>query len=178
MLTLTLAVCTGSTPERARLWAEPMTAALKEFEINTRLRQAAFLAQVGWESGNLRYVRELGGAAYLAKYDTGVLAERLGNTPEADGDGQRYRGRGLLQVTGRDNYLAAGRALGVDLLAHPELLEQPLLAARSAGWFWRRERLNALADAQRFREITRRINGGYNGLAGRMRLYRAALSVL
>lgn len=141
-------------------------------------RVAAFLAQVGHESGQLRYVRELGNAAYLSKYDTGPLALRLGNTPEADGDGLKYRGRGLIQVTGRANYQACGEALGLDLLNAPELLEQPQWAAHSAAWFWSINGLNALADAGHFDKITQRINGGQNGAADRRALYAQALKVL
>ena len=112
-----------------------------KFAIITRLRMAAFIAQIGHESGQLRYVRELGNDKYLAKYDTGRLAQRLGNTPEADGDGQKYRGRGLIQVTGHHNYEACSEALFGDsrLLNAPELLEQPVYAALSAGWFWQKE---------------------------------------
>ncbi|KPC00341.1 Chitinase [Pseudomonas amygdali pv. lachrymans] len=123
-------------------------------------------------------MRELGGSAYLSKYDTGKLAERLGNTPEADGDGQFYRGRGLIQVTGRANYEECGEALGLDLINHPELLELPQHAAMSAAWFWHRAALNTLADKREFVTITRRINGGTNGLADRQALYARALEVL
>ncbi|MBP0943073.1 glycoside hydrolase family 19 protein [Pseudomonas alliivorans] len=155
-----------------------LNTAMGKYQIITRLRIAAFLAQVGHESGHLRYVRELGGSAYLAKYDTGKLAERLGNTPEADGDGQRYRGRGLIQITGRANYAECGEALGLDLIRHPELLERPEHAAMSAAWYWSRRGLNSLADQGDFLAITRRINGGTNGLADRQELYDRALRVL
>ena len=147
---------------------------------STRLRMAAFLAQIGHESGQLLYVRELGSNQYLSKYDTGSLAKRLGNTPEADGDGQKYRGRGLIQVTGRANYEACSEALFSDarLLNTPELLEIPVYAALSAGWFWHRAGLNTLADQGDFLTITKRINGGTNGLADREALYERALKVL
>ena len=100
----------------------------------------------------------------------------LGNTEP--GDGAKFRGRGLLQTTGRANYAATGKALGVDLLLRPELLGLPPLAARSAGWFWQRKGLNELADAGDFTECTRRINGGLNGLAQRQELYINALGAL
>lgn len=143
-------------------------------------RMAAFIAQVGHESGELRYVRELGGEHYLSKYDTGALAARLGNTPDADGDGQKYRGRGLIQITGRRNYLACSRALFGDerLLHFPELLEQPQWAAESAAWFWHSNGLNELADQDQFTTITRRINGGLNGLEHRQQLWEKARAVL
>jgi len=151
-----------------------------KYAIITRLRVAAFIAQIGHESGQLRHVRELGNNAYLAKYDTGRLAQRLGNTPEADGDGQLYRGRGLIQVTGRANYEACSEALFGDsrLLNTPELLEQPVYAAMSAGWFWQRAGLNTLADKGDILTITKRINGGTNGLDERKALYQRALEVL
>ena len=154
--------------------------AMAEFQINTPRRVAAFLAQVGHESGHLQFVRELGGGAYLAKYDTGPLAERLGNTPEADGDGQFYRGRGLIQITGRHNYLMCSIGLFGDdrLLREPELLEQPEWAAESAAWFWWVKLLNTLADQGRFTEITRKINGGQNGAADRRELWLRATKVL
>ncbi|UGQ37958.1 glycoside hydrolase family 19 protein [Janthinobacterium sp. PLB04] len=141
-----------------------------EFGITTPARQASFLSQVGHESGQLRYVRELAsGQAYEGRVD-------LGNTQR--GDGVRFRGRGFLQVTGRANYAACGKALGLDLLAQPELLEQTVNACRSAGWFWQTRGLNALADAGDQERVTRRINGGVNGLAERLALYREARKVL
>ena len=109
-----------------------------------------------------------------------LLAQRLGNTPEADGDGQKYRGRGLIQVTGRRNYLICSQALFGDerLLLQPELLEQPQWAAESAAWFWHSNGLNELADNDQFTTITRRINGGLNGLEERLRLWTRAKAVL
>lgn len=164
---------------RIAAFFSPLLATMEEFEVSTRLRRAAFLAQIGHESGQLLYVREI---ASGAAYDTGSKAKALGNTPEADGDGQRYKGRGLIQVTGRDNYLKCSEALfGDDRLLHfPELLEDPLHACRSAGWYWKRHRLNELADGgmAEFGIITRKINGGTNGMADRLALYRKALEVL
>ncbi|QVM98405.1 glycoside hydrolase family 19 protein [Pseudomonas sp. SORT22] len=166
--------------KQAGVFVPGLNATMGKYAIITRLRMAAFIAQIGHESGQLRYVRELGGDTYLAKYDTGRLAQRLGNTPEADGDGQKYRGRGLIQVTGRANYQACSEALFGDsrLLNTPELLEQPVYAAMSAGWFWQRSGLNSLADKGDFLAITKKINGGTNGLADREELYERALKVL
>ncbi|MBD1555279.1 glycoside hydrolase family 19 protein, partial [Pseudomonas typographi] len=97
-----------------------------------------------------------------------------------DGDGQMYRGRGLIQITGRSNYLACSLALFRDdrLLNQPQLLEQPIWAAMSAGWYWSTHRLNELADAGDFEAITRRINGGLNGQDDRLALYDQSLKVL
>lgn len=165
---------------QAGVFASALTLAMDKYQINTRLRMAAFIAQVGHESGQFNWVRELGGDQYLSKYDTGTLAARLGNTPEADGDGQKYRGRGLIQITGRDNYLACSKALFGDdrLLRAPETLEQAEWACKSAAWFWNSRNLNALADAKDFNGITRRINGGLNGLAERLEFYQRALKVI
>ncbi|KPX39532.1 Prophage PSPPH02, putative chitinase [Pseudomonas syringae pv. helianthi] len=163
---------------RAGVFVPVLNVAMNKYAIVTKLRIAAFLAQVGHESGQFRYVRELGSDAYLEKYDTGRLAERLGNTPEDDGDGQLYRGRGLIQITGRANYAECGEALGLDLLQQPELLERPEHAAVSAAWFWHRAGLNTFADRSDFLAITKRINGGTNGLADRQALYERALKVL
>ena len=164
----------------AGLFSTALNATFVRYEINSVLRAAAFLAQIGHESGELRYVRELGSDTYLSKYDTGTLAARLGNTPEADGDGQRYRGRGLIQITGRSNYRQCSLGLFGDerLLELPELLEQPQWAAESAAWFWERGGLNALADRDEFNSITRRINGGLNGLQDRLQLWARARAVL
>ncbi|MBR7634860.1 glycoside hydrolase family 19 protein [Janthinobacterium lividum] len=155
---------------RAPAFLAPLNAAMLEFGMTTPARQASFLSQVGHESGQLRYVRELAsGQAYEGRVE-------LGNTQR--GDGVRFRGRGLLQVTGRANYAACGKALGLDLLAQPELLEQTVNACRSAGWFWQTRGLNALADAGDQERVTRRINGGVNDLAARLALYREARKVL
>ncbi|WP_122846326.1 glycoside hydrolase family 19 protein [Pseudomonas viridiflava] len=155
-----------------------LNTAMGKYQIITRERIAAFIAQIGHESGQLRYVRELGDSEYLSKYDTGKLAERLGNTPEADGDGQFYRGRGLIQITGRANYAECGEALALDLIHHPELLEQPEHATMSAAWYWGSRGLNSLADKGDFLAITKRINGRTNGLSDRQALYDRALKVL
>lgn len=161
--------------KKADLYAPLLSAAMERFGIDTPRRAAAFLAQVAHESGQLRYVREL---ASGEAYDTGRKAEQLGNTPEADGDGQRYKGRGLIQVTGRANYALCGLALDLPLIERPELLEEPEHAAMSAAWFWWNSGLNALADRGDFGRITRRINGGLNGFEDRRRFYAAALQVL
>lgn len=164
----------------AGVFISSLNLAMLNRQINTPQRAAAFLAQIGHESGELRYVRELGSDQYLSKYDTGVLAARLGNTPEADGDGQKYRGRGLIQITGRRNYLACSQALFGDdrLLLQPQLLEQPQWACESAAWFWQSNGLNELADKDQFTTITRRINGGLNGLDDRLQLWARAKAVL
>ena len=164
--------------KRAEVFLVPLNAAMEEFEINTPVRQAAFLAQIAHESGSLRYVREL---ASGAAYDTGRLAECLGNTPEDDDDGERYRGRGLIQITGTSNYSACSAALYGDsqhLLEHPELLELPDAAARSAAWFWWSRGLNDLADVGDFLKVTKRINGGTNGLEDRLAHWERAKKVL
>lgn len=145
---------------RADVYAEPITITMAEFSIDTPKRQAAWLANLAHESGSLRYVEEIAsGAAYEGRKD-------LGNTEP--GDGKRFKGRGFGQVTGRDNYRACGEALGLDLIKNPELLEQPLAAARSAGWFWKVKRLAPLADEDKFGSVCRLWNGGWNGLDDRI----------
>ena len=169
-----LALCTGARIDRAAEWLPSIVDAMAEFEINTPQRQAAFLAQIGHESGGLHWTVEIWGPTDAQRRYEG--RKDLGNTQI--GDGYRFRGRGLLQTTGRANYKATGEALGVDLIAEPERLGTPPLAARSAGWYWQRHRLNELADAGDFRLITRRINGGSNGYDDRLRLWAAAKEVL
>jgi putative chitinase len=147
-----------------------LTAAMNEADITTPRRQAAFLAQLAHESGELRFWEELAdGKAYEGRKD-------LGNVQP--GDGPRYKGRGPIQLTGRNNYRAAGLALGVDLENNPEHAKEPAIGFRVATWFWTTRGLNAFADAGDFREITRRINGGYNGLAQREAYYAVALNIL
>ena len=159
---------------KAGVFAPVLNTAMGKFGIVTPARVAAFIAQIGHESGQLRYVREIWGPT---KQQAGYEGRKdLGNT--VPGDGSKFRGRGLIQVTGRANYAACGEALGLDLLKHPELLEEPQHAAMSAAWFWHRAGLNTLADAGDFLLITKRINGGTNGLADRKALYDRALKVL
>jgi len=155
---------------RAETWVAPLVAAMERYSINSHVRQAMFLAQVGHESGRLVYVREIAsGKAYEGRKD-------LGNVEP--GDGVRFRGRGLIQVTGRANYVACGFALELDLIARPELLERPEHAAMSAAWFWWQKGLNELADKGDFNWITRRINGGTNGMADRQALLESAMKAL
>jgi putative chitinase len=147
---------------------------MSQYAIDTSARIAAFIAQIGHESGQLVHVREIWGptaqqAGYEGRAD-------LGNTVK--GDGSRYRGRGLIQITGRANYTACGEALGLDLINHPDFLELPQHAAMSAAWFWSTRGLNALADRGEFVKITRRINGGLTGQDDRQALYERALKVL
>lgn len=158
----------------ADLFVAPLTATMTEFGIDTPQRQASFLAQVAHESCQLRLTRELWGPTPTQKGYEGRVD--LGNT--YPGDGFRYRGRGLIQITGRANYRACGAMLGFDLLNHPELLEVPTLASRSAAWFWRTRNLNSLADAGEQVEICKRINGGKNGLQERLDFYDAARKAL
>ena len=178
-------------------WTAALNDCMRASAIGTPERQAAFLAQVMVESAELRRVDEALGysaerlrqvwpqrfptAEAAARYARNpaalanhVYAGRMGNGDEASGDGWRFHGRGLIQLTGRDNYLAFARATGVDAVAHPDLLLEPAGAALSAGWFWQSKGLNDLADrldgAQAdavFEQITRRINGGTIGLQER-----------
>ncbi|WP_416759643.1 glycoside hydrolase family 19 protein [Pseudomonas sp. BNK-6] len=172
--------------------------AMVQFKIDSRVRMAAFIAQVGHESGqlrrmveNLNYSAERLQAVWPNRFDAALAVQvarkpeqianiayggRLGNT--LPGDGWKYRGRGLIQLTGANNYRAAGAALGLDLINHPELVEQPDTAAMVAGWFWQSNGLNELADAGQFAKITRIINGGLTGQAERVALRDLAAKVL
>ncbi|OJT27696.1 hypothetical protein BO221_04870 [Archangium sp. Cb G35] len=160
---LTLEQLRAIMPRLAQARAEELlshlVAAMAEAGITTPRRKAAFLAQLAHESAEFRYFEELAsGDAYEGRRD-------LGNTQP--GDGRRYKGRGPIQLTGRNNYRDAGRALGVDLEGKPELAATPAVGFRTAAWFWRTRELNELADAGNFDAITKRINGGYNGKADR-----------
>jgi putative chitinase len=142
-------------------------------QIDTHLRRAHFLAQVGCESGELRFMEEIAsGQDYEGRRD-------LGNTQP--GDGQRFKGRGLIQLTGRANYTEYGRALGreAEVLAYPELVAtDKALCADLAGWYWAKRELNALADRDDLTAVTRRVNGGLNGLEERRRLLQRAKALL
>jgi predicted chitinase len=147
-------------------------------EVNTAKRAAAFLAQIAHESAELKFMAELWGPTeQQKKYEPHTdLSKTLGNTEP--GDGFKYRGRGPIQITGRANYKKFSELLGVDLLSEPDLAEKAEHAFRVACAFWQTHGLNELADAENFKEITHRINGGFTGLADRERYYAAALKAL
>lgn len=180
--------------------------AMGDFGVDTPARVAAFIAQVGHESAQLtrcledltysaqrlalvwprRFRSAEGSPTALAReiaYQPErianiVYAGRNGNGDEASGDGWRFRGRGLLQVTGRSNYRAVGEGLAQPFVARPQLLGEPRWACRSAAWWWQSRGLNELADAERFEDLTRAINGGLTGLEERRALWRRAREVL
>jgi predicted chitinase/LysM repeat protein len=155
---------------KARQYLPHLNQAMAEAKINTPKRQSAFLAQLAHESVQLRYFEEIAsGAAYEGRRD-------LGNTQA--GDGRRFKGRGPIQLTGRANYRAAGRALGIDLENNPQRAADPSVGFRVAAWYWNTRNLNSYADAGNFSAITYRINGGYNGAADRNRYYQVALGAL
>lgn len=174
---------------RAQIFLGPLNAAMEEFTIDTPARVRMFLPQVGHESGSLHYTREIAsGAAYNGRADLGntrpeaiEIAAQHGLTP-----GPMWRGRGLIQITGYDNMRACSIALYKDpahLLHHPELLELPGAAARSAGWFWWSHHINQMADADDFDGACDLVNrgrktdarGDANGYADRLDFYQRAL---
>lgn len=181
-------------------FSAPLNATFREFSINTVYRVATFLAQIAHESGNLRFVRENlnysaeGLLKVFPKYFTPELAQkyqrnpkaiasrvyanRMGNGDEQSEDGWKYCGRGLIQITGKTNYKTCGDFLRVDLISDPAHLEMSEGATRSAGWYWYSRGLNAFADVGDMKEITKKINGGYNGLEDRMKHYTHILGVL
>ena len=169
-------------------WLEPLLETFEKYDISTPKRQAYFIGQCMHESGGFKQLKEnlnYSARGLMATWpsrfpdiDTAekfernpekiankVYAGRMGNTE--DGDGAKYIGRGLIQLTGKENYANCGNAIGVDLVANPDLLSTPKYAALSAGWFWNRKGLNALADADDIDTITKRINGGLIGIADR-----------
>jgi putative chitinase len=157
---------------KAALFISAINKSMVEFNINTPVREAAFLAQIAHESGQLVYMKELAsGNAYEGRRD-------LGNTQA--GDGVRYKGRGLIQVTGKINYFAIMLATGIDCIEHPELLETPENATRVSAWWWNAHGCNEIADGntdESFIALTRRINGGTNGLADRRAFWLVAKQV-
>jgi putative chitinase len=180
-------------------WEEPLQATFDKYDISNPKRQAAFLGQCAHESGNFKTLEEnlhysanalmrvwpsrfpdIDTANKFAnnpeKIANKVYAGRMGNTE--DGEGWKYHGRGLIQLTGKDNYKNCSNSLGLDLLGSPEKLLEPQYAALSAGWFWSKHGLNELADAQEHGIITKRINGGTLGLDDRIIKTTKVLSVL
>jgi putative chitinase len=180
-------------------WLEPLQETFEKYQINTPKRQACFIGQCMHESGGFKFLREnlnYSAKALMAtwpsrfpeidvaeqyarqpeKIANKVYSGRMGNTE--DGDGAKFIGRGLIQLTGKDNYKAFGEAIGEDLVANPQLVEQPRYAALSAGWFWNKRGLNALADIMDITTLTVRINGGKIGIDDRIAKINKALDVL
>lgn len=165
-----LALIMPAAKKKVAIYVDPINQTIIDAELNTRLRLAMFLAQIAHESGQLVYSLELAsGKAYEGRKD-------LGNTQP--GDGVRYKGRGLIQITGRANYTKMADALGVDCVNNPKLIEEPLWATRSAGWYWNDRKLNQYCDKSDFVTLTKRINGGTNGLEDRQQFFIKALAAL
>ena len=173
-------------PKSADVFLPFLNQYMEQYSINTKKRIAMFIAQIAHESGGFRYTTEIASGAV---YDVGKLAVTLGNTPQDDGDGEFYKGRGLIQITGRTNYERVSKALGVDFIKHPELLSTPQYAVQSACWFWGTIKGNEYADlpdtwrspTKKYSPLqynTYRINGGQNGYADRLKYYNKALQVL
>ena len=180
-------------------WLEPLEEAFTKYDISTPQRQAAFIGQCAHESGNfhtlqenLNYSAEGLMKTWPSRFPTKEIADqyarqpakiagkvyngRLGNTSEEEA--AKYLGRGLIQLTGKENYANCGSGLGVDLIGNPDWLSDPKYAALSAGWFWNKKGLNSLADASDIETMTKRINGGLIGLDDRKAKIAKALSVL
>jgi putative chitinase len=180
-------------------WLDPLNATFAKYDINTPKRQAAFIGQCSHESVNftrleesLNYSPERLTKVWPSRFPDLTTATKYGYNPQAlankvyagrlgnnqEGDGWKYHGRGLIQLTGRENYERCGSSLGVDLIGNPDWLLDPKYAALSAGWYWNKHGLNELADAQEHGIITKRINGGTLGLDDRILKTTKALQVL
>jgi putative chitinase len=180
-------------------WLAPLEETFAKYDISTPARQACFIGQCAHESGNFKILQEnLNYSAeglmktWPSRFPTKEIADqyarqpakiagkvyngRMGNTSEEEA--AKYFGRGLIQLTGKENYERCGLAIGADLLSDPNLLLDPRYAALSAGWFWNKHGLNELADTQEHGMITKRINGGTIGLDDRIAKTTKALSVL
>jgi putative chitinase len=185
----------------AAQWLEPLNAAMARFNINTPKRMAAFIGQCAHESANFatltenlnyrmeslvnvwpRHFPTLDVAAQYHRKPEQIAnrayANRMGNGPEASGEGWKYRGRGLIQLTGKDNYQLASDALRVDLVENPDTVTEPAMAAMTAAWFWNKRGLNELADKGENENISKRINGGTHGMDDRLQRTSTALALL
>jgi putative chitinase len=196
MITSNLLIDSGTcSADIADKWVDALNATCERYQIDTPLRVAGFLSQVGHESGGFKFTSEnlnysaqalraifgkyfvddsqaLAYARQPEKIANRVYASRMGNGDEKSGDGFKYRGRGLIQLTGKDNYTAFSNASGVDAVNRPELVELPDAASLSAGWFWDTRHLNNYADAQDVLGMTKRVNGGTNGIGDRQEHYK------
>ena len=182
-------------------WLGPLEETFAKYDISTSQRQSSFIGQCAHESGNFRILEEnlnYSAARLMAvwpsrfpsldvaeqyannpeKLANKIYSGRMGNGNEESGEGYAYRGRGLLQMTGKEAYANCGSGLGMDFLSNPDLLSTPEYACLSAGWFWGKRGLNVLADSKDYETMTKRINGGLNGLDDRKAKIVKALSVL
>ena len=180
-------------------WLDPLNATFDKYDINTPKRQAGFIGQCQHESGNFKTLEEnlhYSAASLMrvwpSRFSDQATADQYANNPEKiankvyagrmgnteDGDGFKYRGRGVLQLTGKDSYIFCGQALKLDLMDNPDLLLEPMNAMLSAGWFWNKRGLNAAADVSGWEEVTRKINGGVLGLDDRIAKITKALQIL
>lgn len=182
-------------------WLDPLNETFSKFQIDTIVKQAAFIGQCGHECGNFRILEE--NLNYRAatlmrlwpkrfpslevaneyagnpkKIANKVYASRMGNRDELSGDGHRFRGRGCIQLTGSTNYFQAGKALGVDFWANPDLVATPQYAALTAGWFWSTHKCNEVSDQQDWVRLTKIINGGTIGLNDRIKHIQESIEIL
>jgi putative chitinase len=201
MNTAQLAQILKMKPAKAGEWIDAINETFEKFDISTPERQACFLGQCAHESGgftalseNLNYSASSLCRVWPKRFPTvtdgqnceknpqkianKVYANRMGNGDEESGEGYAYRGRGLIQLTGKSNYEACGEALGVDLVENPDLVATPQYAALSAGWFWNKNKLNAYADKNDMEGLTKKINGGTHGIEDRVARTQAAIDVL
>jgi len=178
---------TVTTEALADIWSEPLNETCERFAIDTPFRIAGFISNVAHESGGLKFTKEnlnYSAAGLMRVWPTHfptleiaqryamqpekianrAYANRMGNGDEASGDGYKFSGKGLIQLTGKNNFVAYSLACDNEALQFPEIVEKPKYAAESAGWFWDVNRLNSLADKQDIGGMRKRVNGGYNGL--------------
>jgi putative chitinase len=196
-----LAQALKMSPAKAEEWIDAINETFDRFDISTPERQACFLGQCAHESAgftalkeNLNYSAEGLTKVWPKRFPSldaaqpyhrnpekianKVYADRMGNGDEASGEGFKYRGRGLIQLTGKDNYEACGEALGADLVGDPDQVSSPKFAALSAGWFWDKNKLNQYADSNDMTTLTKRINGGTHGIDDRIARTQQAIDVL
>lgn len=192
-------LCTVTSPEMTDKWVNAINETCEEFAIDTPYRIAGFVSNIAHESAGFKFVTEnlnYSAASLMRvwssrfptleiaqryamqpeKIANRAYADRMGNGNEASGDGAKFLGRGLIQLTGKNNYVAFSMACDNEALQHPEIVEQPKYAAESAGWFWSVNKLNTLADAQDVQGMCKRINGGFHGLDDRQMKYSKIIS--
>lgn len=148
----------------------------EKYHIDTNLRWAHFLSQIAHESGEMKYTHELGRTSYFLKYETGKLGKMLGNTHK--GDGARYKGRGFIQLTGRANYTKFSTDSKIDVVNRPDEVENPQLCVMVSMWYWDTHGCNEAADADDIEKVTKKVNGGTNGIKSRQMYFNRAKKVL